>query len=61
MWAACTPAARASAPPPGATVTCSGTAIDQNAPIGYGTGNQDGLTINVLIDASVTSAPTILR
>ena len=29
------------------TVTCTGTTTDQNNPAGYGTRNENGLTINV--------------
>jgi len=51
--AACAPAAGAGTPASGTTVTCSGTTTNQNAPIGYGDGSQNGLTINVLGGASV--------
>ena len=51
--AACAPVAGAGTPPSGTTVTCSGTTTNQNAPAGYGTGAQNGLTINVLTGASV--------
>ena len=69
--AACTPIASAGPPvqpPPGTTVTCSGTTANQNSPNGYGAtsftgfGNQvqnDGLTINVLSGASVTGDTAI--
>jgi len=49
--AACTPAADATPlPASGTTVTCSGTTTDQNAGAnaGYGTGNQTGVTVNVV-------------
>lgn len=49
--AACSPAA----PVNNTTVTCSGTTTDQNAPDGYGSGTDTGLTINVLSGATVTS------
>jgi len=54
-WAACTPAAGPGpgTPASGTTVTCSGTTTNQNAPAGYGTGGQNGLTINVVTGASV--------
>jgi autotransporter-associated beta strand protein len=52
--AACTPnAVDSTTPAPGTTVTCDLTTIEQNAPHGYGTGNQMGITINVLDNASV--------
>ena len=55
--AQCTPAASAGppiAPVAGTTVTCAGATIDQNGNNGYGTGDQSGLTINVLTNATVT-------
>ena len=54
--AACTPVATgAPTPVPGTTVTCTGATIDQNASgVGYGTGNQTGVTINVTDGASLT-------
>ncbi len=54
-WAACAPAAGPGpgTPASGTTVTCSGTTTNQNAPAGYGTGGQNGLTINVVSGASV--------
>ena len=36
------------------TVTCKGTTTDQNAPNGYGTGVETGITVNVQPGASVT-------
>ncbi|WNJ88345.1 autotransporter domain-containing protein [Bosea sp. 685] len=52
--AACTPnAVDATTPAPGTTVTCDLTTTEQNAPHGYGTGNQTGITIDVLDNASV--------
>lgn len=52
--AACTPGAvDATTPAPGTTVTCDLTTTEQNSPNGYGTGNQTGITINVLNNASV--------
>jgi hypothetical protein len=48
--AACAPAA----PVNNTTVTCTGATNNQNAPDGYGTGNENGLTINVESGASVT-------
>ena len=36
------------------TVTCSGATTNQNPPNGFGTGNEDGMTINVLTGATVT-------
>ncbi len=54
---ACSPAADNSPnPPPGTTVTCSGTTIDQNGTDGYGTGNQAGIAIDVGGGASVTGS-----
>jgi outer membrane autotransporter protein len=57
--AACDPAASAGLnPPPGTVVTCTGTTITQNPPIGYGTGSQDGLTVNNFgTISSLTGAP----
>ncbi|WP_276156869.1 autotransporter outer membrane beta-barrel domain-containing protein [Rhodopseudomonas sp. BAL398] len=57
--AACTPGAvDATTPGPGSTVTCSGTTVDQNVfggrPIGWGTADQTGISVNVLDGASVT-------
>ena len=54
--AQCTPAASTgpTLPAAGTTVTCSGTTTNQNGSNGYGTGNQDGLTIDVLTGATVT-------
>src|SRR3954463_12808062 len=49
--AACSPASGANTPPPGTTVTCSG-----SNPATYGDFTQSGLTINVQSGASVTSA-----
>jgi len=49
--AACAPASGVNTPPPGTTVTCSGS----NAAT-YGDATQSGLTINVLSGASVISA-----
>ena len=44
------------APVSGTTVTCSGTTTTQNPPsAGYGTGQQNGLTVNVLSGASITT------
>ena len=57
--AVCDPAAGTGpvTPPPGTTVTCSGTTTTQNPPsAGYGTGQQNGLTVNVLSGASITTA-----
>jgi hypothetical protein len=51
--AGCSPPAGAGTPTSGTTVTCSGTATNQNAPTGYGDGSQNGLTINVLNGAFV--------
>lgn len=52
--AACTPGAiDATTPAPGTTVTCSGNTAQQNGANGYGTGNQTGITIDVLNGASV--------
>ncbi len=51
--AACTPPAGAGMPPPGTTVTCSNTTLNQNPLVGYGDGSQNGLTINVVSGASV--------
>src|SRR5262245_773851 len=48
--AACAPAA----PVDNTTVTCSGPTSNQNDPNGYGTGSENGLTINVETGASVT-------
>lgn len=48
--AACTP----TAPVDNTTVTCSGATDNQNDPAGYGTGNENGLIINVQSGASVT-------
>ena len=39
---------------PGDTVVCTTTTTDQDAPNGYGTGAETGLTINVLSGATVT-------
>ena len=39
---------------PGSTVVCSGTVSNQDAPNGYGTSAETGLTINVLSGATVT-------
>ena len=57
--AACDPAASAGLnPPPGTVVTCTGTTITQNPPIGYGTGSQIGLTVNNFgTISSLTGAP----
>ena len=56
--AVCDPAAGTGrvTPPPGTTVTCRGTTTTQN-PLsdGYGTGQQNGLTVNVLSGASITT------
>ena len=53
--AACTPPAAAGLnPPPGTVVTCTGTTSNANPPSGYGTGTQDGLTVNVVSGATVT-------
>ncbi|WP_398476711.1 autotransporter domain-containing protein [Tardiphaga sp.] len=53
----CTPVAvDATTPAPGSTVTCSGTTLNQNSIMGYGTGNQTGITINVIDGASVTGS-----
>ena len=54
--AQCTPTASAAPvrPAAGTTVTCSGAVNNQNAPNGYGTGDQSGLTIDVLTGATVT-------
>src|SRR5262245_47832176 len=49
--AACAPAA----PVNDTTVTCTETTIDQNPPNGFGTGNETGITINVVTGASVTA------
>src|SRR4051794_1304798 len=49
--AACSPASGANTPPPGTTVTCSG-----SNPATYGDFTQSGLTINVQSGGSVTSA-----
>jgi uncharacterized protein with beta-barrel porin domain len=51
--AACAPPAGPGTPASGTTVTCSGTTTNQNPPVGYGDGSQNGLTINVLGGASV--------
>lgn len=51
--AACVPPAGAGSPPPGTTVTCSNTTVNQNPLVGYGDGSQIGLTINVVGGASV--------
>ncbi|WP_441252660.1 autotransporter outer membrane beta-barrel domain-containing protein [Tardiphaga sp. 71_E8_N1_1] len=52
--ATCVPnAVDATNPAPGTTVTCDLTTTEQNSPNGYGTGNQTGITINVLNNASV--------
>lgn len=53
-FAACSPVANGANPPPGTTVTCSGTTLNQNGNQGYGTGAQTGLMVNVLSGASVT-------
>ncbi|HMJ42010.1 MAG TPA: autotransporter domain-containing protein [Pseudolabrys sp.] len=68
-FAACTPAASGGNPPPGTTVVCSGTTLNQNVGNGYGTGAQTGLTVQVDSGASVTGttyglylqAPTIFN
>src|SRR5437868_990727 len=52
--AQCAPAAGAGTPPPGTTVTCSGTTVNQNALNGYGDGSQTGIAVNVQQGASVT-------
>jgi hypothetical protein len=52
--AQCAPAAGAGTPPPGTTVTCSGTTVNQNAPNGYGDVSQTGIAVNVQQGASVT-------
>ncbi len=53
-WAICTPASTSPVPAPGTTVTCSGTTTNQDPLVGYGTGLQNGLIINVQSGASVT-------
>ena len=56
--AACAPAASSGlVPPAGTVVTCTGTTINQNSPNGYGTGSQNGLTVNVQAAALVQGAP----
>ena len=56
-FAACLPVADNSPnPPPGTTVTCSGATTDQNGTDGYGTGNQNGIVINIGSGASVTGS-----
>src|SRR5687767_11308681 len=50
--AACAPASGVVVP--GNTVVCTTTTTDQDAPNGYGTGAENGLTINVLSGATVT-------
>ena len=50
--AACAPLSGVVAP--GDTVVCTTTTTDQDAPNGYGTGAETGLTINVLSGATVT-------
>jgi uncharacterized protein with beta-barrel porin domain len=60
--AVCTPPAGAGTPPPGTTVTCTGTTYNQNSVMifgtvlhsGYGDGTQNGVTVNVPAGASVT-------
>jgi len=42
------------APVNNTTVTCTGTVTNQNSPNGYGTGVENGLTINVQAGATVT-------
>jgi outer membrane autotransporter protein len=49
----CTPATSAQAPANNTTVTCSGTVVNQNGLVGWGTGVETGDTINVQTDASV--------
>jgi hypothetical protein len=49
-FAQCSPAA----PVNNTTVTCTGTVTNQNSPNGYGTGVENGLTINVQAGATVT-------
>src|SRR4029077_17665857 len=49
-FAQCSPAA----PVNNTTVTCTGTVTNQNYPNGYGTGAENGLTINVQAGATVT-------
>jgi len=49
-FAQCTPGA----PVNNTTVTCTGTVTNQNAPNGYGTGVENGLTINVQANTTVT-------
>ena len=55
--AACTPATSETVPVSNTTVTCSGATVDQNPTTfaGYGTGNENGVTIDVQAGASVTS------
>lgn len=56
--AACAPIAGAGlVPPPGTVVTCTGSTINQNPPNGYGTGSQNGLTVNVEVGALVQGSP----
>jgi uncharacterized protein with beta-barrel porin domain len=55
--AACAPpAVNATSPAPGTAVTCSAATTDQNGTDGYGTGNQTGVTINVVSGATVTGS-----
>jgi hypothetical protein len=51
--AACVPASGSA--PPGTVVTCSGTTTNQDAPNGFGTGAQSGLTVNVVPGAIVNA------
>jgi uncharacterized protein with beta-barrel porin domain len=58
--AACAPnAVDATTPAPGTTVTCDLTTTEQNTPHGYGTGDQTGITINVLDNASVQGSTLV--
>lgn len=52
-FAQCAPPASPGLPAAGTTVTCSGATTNQNGNNGYGTGDQNSLTINVLTGASV--------
>lgn len=58
--AACAPnAVDATTPAPGTTVTCDLTTTEQNTPHGYGTGDQTGITIDVLNNASVQGSTLV--
>jgi len=54
--AQCAPPAGPGTPPPGTTVTCNGSANNENGTNGYGDGSQTGITINVKPSAIVTGS-----